>query len=327
MRETILNELLLGYEARRLENERTELARKEEIRRKVPRVAELAAERENLIRRSLKEVLAGNRVAGNLPEQVDRLSAEIRKALKTAGYPENYLEPVYRCPACRDTGYVGELVRNPCDCLRRAYQQRLRRDIGLDIREAETFRRFDPSVFSEEPLKGSSLSQRAYMNEVRKICENWAGPAPEGGRKDLLLLGPSGVGKTFLLRCMADRLLEQDVPVLLVSAGRFFEMARSHYFGQDSDLEDLRSVEVLMLDDLGSEPLMQNITIESLFDLIETRRNRGLATAFSTNLSEEELRARYTERIASRMTYGGKCVVIPLQGRDIRRAGRRASVE
>ena len=319
MRESILREALLSCERQRFRNEETERARKEEILRCAPQVAELARERERLLKDSLRQVLAGGKADADLVPRMEAQNGRIRQALKEAGYPEDYLEPVYRCAKCRDTGYTGDVIREPCTCVRKEAQRLLRREIGLDGGEQATFETFDPTVFSDEPLPGSAFSQRTYMNEVRRICERWAEGWPER-QGDLLLLGASGLGKTFLLRCMADRLLQKDANVLLVSAGRFLETARNHLFGQENVLEEMKGADVLMLDDLGSEPMMQNITIESLFDLIETRQNRSLPTVFSTNLNEEELRARYTERIASRIT--GRAKVIPLQGRDIRRAGR-----
>lgn len=37
--------------------------------------------------------------------------------LKSAGFPEDYLEPVYDCPDCKDTGYIGN---QKCHCFKKA---------------------------------------------------------------------------------------------------------------------------------------------------------------------------------------------------------------
>ena len=76
-------------------------------------------------------------------------------------------------------------------------------------------------------------------------------------------------------------------------------------------------VPVLMLDDLGSEPMMQNVTIEQLFNLINERQNRNLATVISTNLDMAKFRERYSERIASRLR-DSRCTILSLLGKDIR---------
>ena len=80
----------------------------------------------------------------------------------------------------------------------------------------------------------------------------------------------------------------------------------------------LLDAQVLMIDDLGSEPLMQNVTVEQLFLIINRRQELGRSTAISTNLSTEEFRARYTERIASRMMDSNRSRIIILKGKDLR---------
>ena len=73
-----------------------------------------------------------------------------------------------------------------------------------------------------------------------------------------------------------------------------------------------------MIDDRGSEPMMQNVTVEQLFNLLNERQNRGLSTVISTNLTMQELQIRYTERIASRLRDRNYWKVITLEGKDIR---------
>ena len=91
---------------------------------------------------------------------------------------------------------------------------------------------------------------------------------------------------------MANRLIERGMNVLTVSAYQFFQSARESYFERENSLDELMDVPVLMMDDLGSEPLMKNVTVELLFSLLNERLIRGKATVISTNLTLEELRER-----------------------------------
>ena len=100
---------------------------------------------------------------------------------------------------------------------------------------------------------------------------------------------------------------------------RMIEILRKSYFDQDEGSSDLLDTQVLMIDDLGSEPLMQNVTVEQLFNLLNERQNKGLSTVVSTNLNLVEFRDRYTERIASRLTDARYCMVLSLLGKDIRK--------
>ena len=322
MREEILRELELDYEQQRLRNEQEETRRKEQIRQEYPGIRSLCEAREELVLGNLRGILAGNTAAADLPEKMAELNADIRTALRDAGLPEDYLAPIYRCPVCRDTGYTGEPVREMCACMKQAYAEKVRGRIGLDGAKAETFENYDENVIPDGTIAGSRLTQRALTGMARKTCHAWADRWPETVNRDMLLTGKSGLGKTFLMRCMANRLIERGYNVLLVSAGRFFQAARNHYFGNDEEeLNEMLEADVLMIDDLGTEPMMQNITVEQLFRVINERQNANRPTVISTNLDLGELKMRYTERIMSRMSDPRSCTVVTLAGQDIRLRG------
>ena len=321
MREDLLQELETEYSLLRADNERTEELRKERIRTEQPEIFSLVRERENLVFGTLRDILNGNAQAENLPERMEDLSSQIREKLEEKGFPADYLAPVYRCPRCKDTGRTGELIKEPCECLKKAYQQKLRKRIGLSSDSNETFESFDLNAFPDEMIPGQDFTQREIMKLYRKICETWANEYPHGTYRDLLLTGSTGLGKTFLLRAMAERLIARDVNVLIISAYSMLEILRKSYFENDDSASELLAADVLMIDDLGSEPLMQNVTVEQLFYLLNERQNKGLSTVISTNLDMARFRERYTERIASRLRDSRNCKVISLLGKDIRTGG------
>lgn len=318
MREDLLREVETEYDQIRTENERTEKNRKEKIRTEYPEIFTLVREREDLVFGTLRAILNGSAETENLPEKMERLSAEIRNKLTAAGFPGDYLAPIYRCPLCKDTGRTGELIKEPCECMKKAYQRKLRSSIGLNSEKRESFETFDLSVFPDEPLPGRSYSQRDMMDIARDDCQEWADQYPEVPNRNMLLTGKSGLGKTFLLRAIAERLIERDVNVLIISAYKLLEIVRKAYFSNEENAGEISEIEVLMIDDLGSEPLMQNVTVEQLFNLLNERQNRGLSTVISTNLTMPELQGRYTERIASRLRDKNNWKVITLEGKDIR---------
>lgn len=324
MREDLLREVFRDLEEQQRMDEETGNRRRAEVRQNAPEVQNLLDEREKLLQDGLHALVRGDGTQTDLRERMNTANTRIREALRKNGYPENYLEPVYACPVCRDTGYVGEPIREKCDCVRKRYQAKLRREIGLPEDGSETFENFRPEVFPDEKMEGGGpFTQRQFMNEIRANCEAWANDYPNQLRRDLVLSGKSGLGKTFLMHAMASRLIDRGVQVLLLSAYRFLEIARNSYFENDGNLREVIETEVLMLDDLGSEPLMQNVTVEQLYNLINERQRRNLPTVISTNLNREELRGRYTERIASRLTDARNCDFLQLRGTDIRHRGER----
>lgn len=324
MRKAIMQELLTEYEAQRQRNQAEEMRRRAEAERACPEIGEVLNARQGMIFAGLRGILSGEVDAGDIPARMDALNRRLASLLKAHGYPENHLDPVYRCPVCQDTGYVGEPIREQCECLRTAFYTRLYRQVGLGETAEQSFERFDLNVFSSQKLPGKNYSQQDMMGVYRNKCQDWAGKYPAVAAKDILMMGQSGLGKTYLMHAMAKVLLQRGFSVMLISAYRFLEMARKAYFGAGStEMDDLLDVDVLMIDDMGSEPLMENITIVQWFNLINERQQRGKATVISTNLMEDELRRRYTERIASRLLNNpGQCLLLQFLGDDVR--GRKA---
>lgn len=322
MIEALLQDVERDYEQLRAANEREEAYRRERIKNEQPDIYQLVKEREELILGTVREIVNGGSDINDLPEKMEQLSASIRNKLAEKGFPPDYLAPVYHCPVCKDTGKTGELVKEYCACLKKAYQQKLREKIGLIGNQRETFDTFDLSLFPDEIMPGETFSQREQMQLIREDCREWAERYPYAASRDIVLSGKSGLGKTFLLRAMAERLIERDVNVLIISAYRMLEILREAYFNQKDDTEDLLDAQVLMIDDLGTEPMMQSVTVEQLFNLLNERQNRGLSTVISTNLDMTKFRERYTERIASRLTDLRHCMILNLTGKDIRTSRR-----
>lgn len=324
MNDGILEEVLSEYAQTRIRNERTELERKAEIHDRYPEITRLTDERENIIHGSLRAVLAGRSIETDLSDRIREITESIRKKLADNGLPEDYLSPVYRCARCRDTGYVGEPIKEMCGCLKAACYEKMRRRLGLGTVKPETFENFDIELFDKDNIEGKSYSQRDITLYAKERCEAWCADYPEQVPRDILIMGASGLGKSYLLHAMANRLAERGIQVLLTGAGRFFRAAYKAVFQNDgTDLRAMAEVAVLMLDDLGTEPLMNNITVESLFELVNGRQNAGLSTLISTNLEIEDFRRRYTERVASRVMDDRNCNIIRLLGSDLRRKGAR----
>lgn len=319
MREDILDELRNEYENRRYEDEMLHSRKVAEIMERIPEIGRLTERRQQLIRNALRGILDGNAKAENIPAEMEKLNQQIGDILEKNGMARNSLEPVYRCPVCEDKGYTGEPVRTMCSCMKIRYQEKLRKAIGLENDHGETFDTFDESILSEENLPGKDYSQRALTVMVRDRCKQWAATYPDNEIRNILLMGQTGLGKSFLMHAMAEKLIERGQDVLMISAYRFLEIARAGYFNNSMDeMKELVDADVLLLDDLGSEPLMQNITVEQLFVLVNERQRRGKATVISTNLNKAEFRERYTERITSRLMDARQSVVLTLMGADVR---------
>ncbi len=320
MRNAILQELHALYAQRQSDNQREEERRRMEVSAVCPEIADAMEARQNLIFASIQGILKGNAAAEDIPQRMDVLNRRVASLLRQHGFAQDYLDPVCKCKICQDTGYVGETIRDQCECFKQEFYRRLYQQMGLPESTTQSFEGFNSELFSAEKLPGKSYSQRELMTVIRKNCESYADKYPAVPVKDMLLMGQSGLGKTYLMHAMAKRLIQRGVNVLIISAYKFHEIARKAYMtGDSAAMDDLLSADVLMIDDMGAEPLMENITIVQWFNLINERQLRGKGTVISTNLMEDELKRRYTERIASRLLGGSQCRLIQFAGGDVRR--------
>lgn len=324
--EQILLQLHQEYARRREDNMILFEQRQDEACQRCPGLRELLTARHASVMAGVRATLLtarkdASRTSG-LASQMAEMNRRITEKLKEGGLPEDYLQPIYTCPACRDEGYLYDPSRRMCDCLKQAFNRRLLEESGL-AGDAHTFETFDESIFSDEPDE-RGLSQRKAAVAIRNACLQYADSFPETPVRDLLLMGKSGLGKTFLLQCIAHRVAQRGFLPTYTSAYRLFETARKAYIENDSDiLAPMMEAQLLLIDDLGTEPLMNNITVTQLFNLLNERQMAGRHTVISTNLTMSEMQERYTERITSRFLDATGCRRLTFIGGDIRRNLKR----
>ncbi len=324
MPNAVMNELMIKYDARRAQNAREEERRLLEASNLCPEIGRLAAARREALFSAVRSSLSygkGSGAASRLAKDMDEYNKKIRGLLLENGLPEDYLQPVYQCGICRDTGFVGETVKKRCACLNQEYFKQMGKLIGLNERTPQTFETFREDVFSAEVIPGANVSQRTFMCFLRDKCEKYADSFPDTSTPDMLFMGTSGLGKTFLMQAIAHRVLERGFSALCVSAFKVVEMTRQSYFANNTEERaPLFEVDLLLIDDVGSEPLMDNVTVTQLYHVINERQNAGKHTVLSTNLSSVQFQDRYTERIGSRLlSSAGQCELVAFIGSDVRR--------
>ena len=258
-----------------------------------------------------------------LPASLAEFNRKIAARLSECALPADALAPVYTCALCKDEGYVYDPTRRMCVCFETELNRRTLEELGLQ--RDNTFEAYQDACYDDAPVVGK-LSQRVQMRRNRDLCERYADGYPHTDVRDLLFTGKSGLGKTFLMQAIAHRVTERGYAVQYLSAFKLLETMRKAYFENNSELlQPLMDAPLLLIDDLGTEPLMENITVTQLFNLLNERQNAGHHTVISTNLSIPELRTRYTERITSRLLDERQCRVLKFIGDDVRqRLGKHA---
>lgn len=281
-----------------------------EYSRLVSRIGELAAD-------SARASIHGNTSElDGIKEAIDKIAGQMKELLTGADFPADYLEPVYECPLCKDTGYIGS---EKCSCFKQAAIDLLYRQSNIrQILQTENFDTFQLDYFNPEVYDESAgLSSRENAAGLYKACQKFVHDFPAG--ENILFYGNTGTGKTFLSNCIAKALLDRSFGVLYLSAIELFNIL-SEYDKEDradSDLSEsqITGCDLLIIDDLGTE-LSNAFTNSKLFYCINDRLLKGRSTIISTNYSPRELMDNYSERIFSRIKNSFK--IYKLFGDDIR---------
>ncbi len=235
-----------------------------------------------------------------------------RAELVKLGYPEDYTEPKYTCPLCSDTGSVDMKL---CTCFKKMLITENIKSSGIgNLIERQSFENFDLERYRGEPELYEHM--RVNVTKAKKFAESFGRPYG-----NLLLMGKTGVGKTHISTAVAKTVIEQGYNVLYDSSQNIvsdFEADRfkSGYGPFEPKADKYLECDLLIIDDLGTE-FVNQFTISCLYNLINTRQNRALPTVVSTNLSIEELMAKYEGRISSRLL-GAGVTVLMFDGDDYR---------
>lgn len=251
-------------------------------------------------------------------EYIDKLRTEnleaqkeIGRLLKTAGYPEDYLEPDYTCKICSDTGiYKGRLCKCHLALLKQLAYEQLCRNSPLKI---SSFDDFDLKYYKDDP------DVYDLMSRVFAFCKNYARNF-DMNSNSILMWGETGLGKTHLSLAIAGEVIKKGYGVVYGSVQNLFSSIEQEHFGKDSrgdgDTEKmLLECDLLILDDLGAE-FTTSFTVSTLYNIINTRLLSSKPTIISTNLKISEIEKKYTRRTNSRIL--GEYRILTFEGHDIR---------
>ena len=299
------------YDAIQLKNRHLLEKRREEVYTICPEYAEASREVSSLSVSYGRRILAEEPGAlENYQKELNALSQKKTALLTGHGFPADYLDAIFDCPACQDTGYING-VR--CHCLQQRIINILYEQSNLkELLEAENFSVLSYEYYTGEDLANYKKAVESSLSFIKNFhCEY----------NNLLFFGTVGTGKSFLSKCIAKEILEQGYSVMYFSAIGLFNMLAQYSFDTNSKeilyktYEDLYNCDLVIIDDLGTE-LTNSFTNSQFFSFINERHLRNKSTIINTNLGVEELKNRYSERILSRLA--SSFIFRKITGPDIR---------
>ena len=181
--------------------------------------------------------------------------------------------------------------------------------------QTENLKKFSDSDFSK--FENSDDIKKIY-NAFEKIVNK----LEDIKFKNFLIEGDSGVGKTFLLSTIAGESIEKGYSTFFVTAFNLNSLMLKYHtnFSEDKEkfLAPVFDCDVLIIDDLGTEQVLKNVTKEYLLEILKQRTLSGKHTFISTNLSLEQIIDRYGERIFSRIVDKSNSLTIKMEGSNLR---------
>lgn len=237
-----------------------------------------------------------------------------REELVRLHFEEGYLDDSPICRLCGGTGYVGS---NMCECLTELCRQEQKKEVSI-LAGKESFSQFRLDYYPDriDPMYGAS--PRTIMERNFQTCKKYALYFSQNAG-NLLFVGGTGLGKTFLSACIARTVADRGYSVAYETAAHLFGNLEQARFNPTEDsrreAEKYTSCDLLILDDLGTEMPGQFVT-SALYSLLNDRILAGKAMVISTNLNVEEMSRRYSPQIASRL-HGG-FIRLTFVGEDIR---------
>ena len=329
MGNAVLNELLKEYEQIRIDNDLRLLDRKTVLYKSSPRLQEIEDELTATAISISKLIISNNNSThvSSLKKHISELTKEKENLLKNLGKPKNYLLPNYLCNLCKDTGYILDgNISIMCNCLKQKLFNIKYNNSNLSNLDKENFDTFNLKLYSDqvdEKKYGSNISPRENIEDIKNAACHFIDHVDEPETKNLIFSGNPGRGKTFLSNCIVNELLKKGKTVLYQTAPVMLDNIIESMFNRnnikESISDSLLNVDVLVIDDLGTET-MNSMKFTELYKIINTRllnqRGKITKTIISTNLDLQSLYTTYDERLVSRFV--GHYDVYHFFGDDIR---------
>lgn len=177
-----------------------------------------------------------------------------------------------------------------CDCRKKEIEERDKR-IEYEEEMIRIQRLKESSMMSGE-FKDATFKtyqrregNQAACNMAVSYCKQWRKMFREN--QGILFYGPVGTGKSYTAACIANFLLEHQVPVVMTSFVKILQDIRST-MAEAEYIAILNAASLLIIDDLGAER-GTDYAQEKVYNIIDSRMRANKPMILTTNLSLEEM--------------------------------------
>ena len=267
------------------------------------------------------------------------LEDAVMDMLAAAQEPEDYIgeDGLLYCGKCQTPkeayfadgqNFMGR-DRHPaeCDCRRK---ERLRREKEeAEQKHADTVERLKQSGFTDLAMKDWTFANDSgkcpQMEKAHFYVEHWETMRAEN--IGYLLWGNVGTGKSYFAGCVANALMEREIPVCMTNFAAVLNDLFTYAAGRNEYIARLCSYPLLIIDDFGMERGTE-YGLEQVYNVIDSRYRSKKPLIATTNLTLEQMRhpedaphARIYDRLLE------MCVPVFFTGGDFRKAAAQQKME
>ena len=175
-----------------------------------------------------------------------------------------------------------------CDCQRAqrmereaAEQQRKHRD---KVEELKRLGFTDPAM--REWTFANDNGKCPQMGMAHSYVERWE--QMKEGNHGLLLWGKVGTGKSYFAGCIANALMEQEIPVRMTNFALILNDLAASFEGRNEYIDRLCRYPLLIIDDFGMERGTE-YGLEQVYNVIDSRYRSGKPLIVTTNHTPDML--------------------------------------
>lgn len=211
--------------------------------------------------------------------------------------------------------------RHPIECVCRRMERERQEAFFIEQKHLGLVQRLKAAGFLDLSMQDWKFENDAGCNPQTKLARQYVEYWTEMQKKNtgLLIWGGVGTGKSFFAGCIANALMEREVPVCMTNFARILNELNNSFSGRNEVVERLCRYPLLIIDDFGMER-DTNYALEQVYNIIDSRYRSKRPLIITTNLTLDEI--RHPQDVAHARIYDRvleMCVPVSCFGTSIRK--------
>ena len=211
-------------------------------------------------------------------------------------YDEDGLLYCGRCHTPKEAFFAKGIVllgknKHPVECSCQRTEREQQEVLINQQKHIDLVRRLKNEGFSDPAMLDWTFENDSGRNpqthHAHRYVEQWQTMHSEN--LGLLLWGGVGTGKSFLAGCIANALVEQEVPVRMTNFARILNELNGSFSGRNEVIDKLCRYSLLIIDDFGMERGTE-YALEQIYSIVDSRYRSRKPLIVTTNLTLDEIR-------------------------------------